>query len=165
MSPVRKNISLGRGGEEHDAADAAMAAHVGHRFTGKVAIVTGAASGIGRATAQRLAVEGAPVAALDIEDDLDETVRLVTAAVAEHGDGRPNGGRAAPTGATSPPRSRSTPPWPAWPPTSAPRRCCATWPALAGSSIPSTCRWSGGRRSSPSTSPARSSCAGPRCRT
>ncbi|HEX4218647.1 MAG TPA: SDR family NAD(P)-dependent oxidoreductase [Acidimicrobiales bacterium] len=80
MSPVH-NISVGRGGDEHDAADASMAAHVGQRFTGKVAIVTGAASGIGRATAQRLAAEGAVVAGLDIDEEgLDETVRLVTAA-------------------------------------------------------------------------------------
>jgi NAD(P)-dependent dehydrogenase (short-subunit alcohol dehydrogenase family) len=79
MSPVQ-NISMGRGGTEHDAADAAMAAHVGHRFTGKVAIVTGAASGIGRATTQRLAAEGAVVAGLDInQEGLDETVRLITA--------------------------------------------------------------------------------------
>ncbi|MGE0723999.1 MAG: SDR family NAD(P)-dependent oxidoreductase [Alphaproteobacteria bacterium] len=35
------------------------------RFTGKAAIVTGAASGIGRATAERLAAEGARVLAVD----------------------------------------------------------------------------------------------------
>lgn len=39
------------------------------RFTGKVAIVTGAASGIGRATAARLAAEGAKVLAADIAAD------------------------------------------------------------------------------------------------
>jgi NAD(P)-dependent dehydrogenase (short-subunit alcohol dehydrogenase family) len=38
------------------------------RFTGKVAIVTGAASGIGLATALRLAVEGANVVLADIDD-------------------------------------------------------------------------------------------------
>jgi NAD(P)-dependent dehydrogenase (short-subunit alcohol dehydrogenase family) len=91
MSPVQ-NISMGRGGTEHDAADATMAAHVGQRFTGKVAIVTGAASGIGRATAQRLAAEGAVVAGLDInEEGLDETVRLITAARFEGETGKPAG--------------------------------------------------------------------------
>ena len=36
------------------------------RFTGKVAVVTGAAGGIGAATAKRLASEGAAVALVDL---------------------------------------------------------------------------------------------------
>ena len=48
------------------------------RFDGKTAIVTGAGSGIGRATAIRLAVEGASVACLDVvADNLDETVEAL----------------------------------------------------------------------------------------
>ncbi|MBV8691279.1 MAG: SDR family oxidoreductase [Actinobacteria bacterium] len=44
------------------------------RFEGKVAIVTGAASGLGRAVAQRLASEGANVACVDLNGDgVEET--------------------------------------------------------------------------------------------
>jgi len=50
----------------------------GGRFAGKVALLTGAASGIGRATAIRLASEGAQVFGHDINGDgLGETARLV----------------------------------------------------------------------------------------
>jgi NAD(P)-dependent dehydrogenase (short-subunit alcohol dehydrogenase family) len=49
-----------------------------HRFTGKVAFVTGAASGIGRASAVAFAAEGARVAILDrTEDALNETADAI----------------------------------------------------------------------------------------
>ncbi|MBI1773987.1 MAG: SDR family oxidoreductase [Proteobacteria bacterium] len=44
------------------------------RFIGKAAIITGAASGIGRATAERLAAEGATLALGDIDSDPLEEV-------------------------------------------------------------------------------------------
>ena len=40
-----------------------------NRFTGKVALVTGAASGIGRATALRLGNEGASLLLADINEE------------------------------------------------------------------------------------------------
>ncbi|WP_017556391.1 SDR family NAD(P)-dependent oxidoreductase [Nocardiopsis baichengensis] len=51
---------------------------IGRRFTGKAGILTGAASGIGRAAALRLTAEGARLLLVDRDEEgLKETVRLV----------------------------------------------------------------------------------------
>lgn len=59
-----------------------------HRFTDRVAVVTGAAGGIGAATARRLAAEGATVIAVDIADEAGRAVAkeiTTTAELAESG--------------------------------------------------------------------------------
>src|SRR5262249_9829622 len=53
-----------------------------NRFEGKVAIVTGAGSGMGRATALRLAAEGAAVGVADI---VDASARAVVEEIADQG--------------------------------------------------------------------------------
>lgn len=50
------------------------------RLEGRVALVTGAASGIGRATAERLASEGAAVVVTDVQDEVGEKTAAALAA-------------------------------------------------------------------------------------
>ena len=59
------------------------------RFDGKVALITGAASGIGRATAVRMAAEGASIYGVDIDEaGLAETAKTVTEAGGRMENGR-----------------------------------------------------------------------------
>jgi 3-oxoacyl-[acyl-carrier protein] reductase/(S)-1-phenylethanol dehydrogenase len=60
----------------------AQPATTDNRAEGRIAVVTGAASGIGRAFALRLAAEGAAIAVVDIADGA-ETVASITAAGGE----------------------------------------------------------------------------------
>lgn len=49
------------------------------RLSGRVAVVTGGAHGIGAATAERLAAEGAAVAVLDIAEDIEPVIERIVA--------------------------------------------------------------------------------------
>ncbi|MXZ15955.1 MAG: SDR family oxidoreductase, partial [Acidimicrobiales bacterium] len=53
------------------------------RLQGKVALITGTGSGIGRATALRFAAEGAQIVAVDIADSNEDTVTEVQRAGGE----------------------------------------------------------------------------------
>jgi NAD(P)-dependent dehydrogenase (short-subunit alcohol dehydrogenase family) len=55
-------------------------ASVGGRFSGRVAVVTGAASGIGAATAHRLAGEGAAVVLTDVDAGVEQVAAAIRAA-------------------------------------------------------------------------------------
>jgi NAD(P)-dependent dehydrogenase (short-subunit alcohol dehydrogenase family) len=66
---------------EEDVVSTASPAYTSeHRFEGRTVVVTGAGSGIGRATAVRVGAEGAAVACLDVDEKgLEETVASIVA--------------------------------------------------------------------------------------
>ena len=57
------------------------------RLDGKVAVITGAASGIGRESARRFAAEGARVCVVDLVDEAGERVADEVGGLYLHADG------------------------------------------------------------------------------
>ncbi len=78
---LRQTISA----DEQRRKEKNMTAEQNRSFTGKVAFVTGAASGIGRATALAFAREGASVVVADVsEQGNQETARMIEEAAGGH---------------------------------------------------------------------------------
>lgn len=79
MPPQRQRRQPGRESEMHPRPDYAPRFPGAGRFKGKVALITGGDSGIGRAVAVAMAREGASIAIVYLEehDDAKESVRLV----------------------------------------------------------------------------------------